>query len=412
MLRSETPQLLHGSMHVAVDALCQYVDGSFLRPNVPREEPCWSPNRRYPVSCPRPCWHNVRCERRVKSGTALATTKTQNRMALEDERMAGMGRSWGRYLTSLLVLAVVAVSAGSTREGEPTVKVFLVVPPDTKPFEDAAERLTLVLKDIQWWYSCQMEAHGYGAKTFPLELTPNGQVQIHLVRLGNRQPGGEDKRIQFKVQQACLAAARTTMGSSPPKGTIMLVVYNGYIWRNREEHAVWPCGTGRGGEWAFLTAYHYSCICPAAWNVETPLADYTDPAGYFSEGHMEIMRGHYTYKRSDSERKLWLRRPVGLHAVLGHGILAHEIGRAIHPIKGTAAASPQMTVAAGMDPLFRSTVPPTAAKNTNHTSPKTFNSRRDGSRRMLMSPMTVLNPTETALDTRRPHAPRPSAVPP
>ena len=102
--------------------------------------------------------------------------------------MAGMGRSWGRYLTSLLVLAVVAVSAGSTREGEPTVKVFLVVPPDTKPFEDAAERLTLVLKDIQWWYSCQMEAHGYGAKTFPLELTPNGQVQIHLVRLGNRQP--------------------------------------------------------------------------------------------------------------------------------------------------------------------------------------------------------------------------------
>ena len=207
------------------------------------------------------------------------------------------------------------------------VRCVLVVPKGEQPWPDAQQRLDMVLKDIQWWYSCQMEGHGYGAKTFPLELGRNGQVRIHLVRLSERQPEGDDKRIQFKVQQACLSAARKVMGNAP-KGAIMLVIYNGYIWRNQKAHSVWPCGTGKGRRWVFLTAYHYYCICPAAWHVGTPLAGYGNPDSYFPDEHVEIMRGHYTYRRSSAVQKRWLRRPVGLHAVMGHGTLAHELGHA------------------------------------------------------------------------------------
>ena len=230
-------------------------------------------------------------------------------------------------LALAVLLLLVALDGPGMSAGEPGVQVFLVVPPAAQPFEDARERLSLVLKDVQWWYSCQMEAHGYGRKSFPLELDRNGQVRIHLVRLDQRQPEGEDRRIQFKVQEACLSAARKARGDVP-KGSVMIVVYNGYIWRNREEHAVWPSGAGAGSEWAFLTAYHYYCICPAAWDVKTPLEDYENPQGCFPDEHVKIMRGHYTYKRSPSVKKRWLRRPVGLHAVMGHGTLAHELGHA------------------------------------------------------------------------------------
>ena len=233
----------------------------------------------------------------------------------------------GMVVLLCMVFLMVCARLAFAYEDEPAVRCFLVVPPGTPPFEDAKERLTLALKDVQWWYSCQMEAHGYGSKTFPLELDRQGQVQIHLIRLKDKPPEGEDRRVQFKVQQACLDVARKAGGNSP-NGTIMLVVYGDYIWMNRNEFAVWPCGTGKAGQWTFLTAYHYHCICSAAWHIETPLSEYAAQDGPFSKEHVRVMKSHYTYRRSVADRTRWLSRPVGLHAVMGHGILAHELGHA------------------------------------------------------------------------------------
>ncbi len=240
-------------------------------------------------------------------------------------------RGWSLMVLTMVHLILCSPIFGGTgqRQGETqgAVRCFLVVPPGEEPWPDAQDRLDMVLKDIQWWYSCQMEAHGYGAKSFPVELDQNGRVRINLVRLAKTPAEGENKRIQFQVQKACLDAARKAMGTTP-RNTVMAVVYNGHIWRNRKAHSVWPCGTGAGGKWAFITGWHYHSICPAAWHVGAELRDYENPDGYFPNEHVEILRGHYTYRRSTAVRERWLRRPVGLHAVMGHGTLAHELGHA------------------------------------------------------------------------------------
>ena len=238
-----------------------------------------------------------------------------------------MSRLRWRVLAVSLSLVVALVSTAS---GGPLIKCYLVVPPGASPYKDAQKRLTMVLKDVQWWYSCQMEAHGYGKKTFGLELDKKGRVRVHVVRLKEMPAEGLDRAVQFKVQRACLNAAGGAAGDyRKRKGTILLVVYNGYIWMNRKQDACWPCGTGSGGGWAFLTGYHYHNICPAAWRVKTPLTDFIDPKRYFPERHVRIMKAHYTYRRSATIQKRMMPRPIWYH-VIGHGAFAHEMGHAFN----------------------------------------------------------------------------------
>ena len=66
--------------------------------------------------------------------------------------------------------------------GEPrTVRLFYFLP-DDRPFRaDVVQRIKDEMLSIQDWYGEQMEAHGYGHKTFRLETDDRGDPVVHRV---------------------------------------------------------------------------------------------------------------------------------------------------------------------------------------------------------------------------------------
>lgn len=80
------------------------------------------------------------------------------------------------------------------------VRVALVLPPGVEADVGLQNRLTLVLKDIQWWYACQMMAHGYGAKTFTLESGSGGKGRGPSGRPGRPGTNGACQR-EGRVRQ-------------------------------------------------------------------------------------------------------------------------------------------------------------------------------------------------------------------
>ena len=88
---------------------------------------------------------------------------------------------------SLLIFYVFVVccvvNAPAAHADSPGVRCVLVVPAGEKAEPEALKRLDTVMKDAQWWFSCQMAAYGYGPKTFSLELDEKGKVVVHLATL-------------------------------------------------------------------------------------------------------------------------------------------------------------------------------------------------------------------------------------
>jgi hypothetical protein len=228
-----------------------------------------------------------------------------------------------RFFNWLIVAPFnILVSAGASAE-TPGVRCVLVVPPETKPWSDAQGRLTLVLKDVQWWYSCQMEGHGYGAKTFSLETDASGKVVVHIARLADRAP-----RDPNALRQACVAAGERILGDPRQrKGTVMAIVYNGYIWTDEKQFRVEPHGRAVAGRWAFFTAWHFFNVAPAAWRIEESPDRYANLEGVLDPIHHKVLKatgGIATVGRITSS---------------GHGGFAHELGHAFglhHRVAGQA----------------------------------------------------------------------------
>src|SRR5579862_5579191 len=167
----------------------------------------------------------------------------------------------------------------------PGVEVVLVVPPDQKAWPDAQERLDPALKDVRWWYSCQMEAYGYGPKTFELELDGRGKVVIHIANLKETpKPDGE-------IPRAVTDAADAECGNPAQRqGTVLLIYYGDYYWSDRSKFQVWPAGRGLPGRWAALNAWHYFSINPAGWNslLGVPRLPAYNP--FFNELHTHVLQ--------------------------------------------------------------------------------------------------------------------------
>lgn len=63
------------------------------------------------------------------------------------------------------------------------VRIAYLVPVDREPQPDAVWLLQVAFLNYQNWYRDQMERHGFGPKTFHLEMEPDGRLpQVHVVR--------------------------------------------------------------------------------------------------------------------------------------------------------------------------------------------------------------------------------------
>ena len=68
------------------------------------------------------------------------------------------------------------------------IRVIYFVPRGSTAQQDITPKIDMLIKDVQQFYADQMQAHGFGRKTFTFETGANGMVTIHRVdgRFGDR----------------------------------------------------------------------------------------------------------------------------------------------------------------------------------------------------------------------------------
>ena len=65
---------------------------------------------------------------------------------------------------------------------EYVVRAIYFIPKDREPDPNMDEKLDTLIKDVQQFYADQMEAHGFGRKTFTLETDESGRILAHRVK--------------------------------------------------------------------------------------------------------------------------------------------------------------------------------------------------------------------------------------
>lgn len=203
----------------------------------------------------------------------------------------------------------------------PGVRCVLVLPAGEKAEPEALKRLDTVLKDAQWWFSCQMEAYGYGPKTFSLELDEKGKVVVHIAALQTALTAGAG------TPQAVMQAASNSLESlGPVGGSATIVVYGGYYWLDRDRLKVQADVERESGSWQSFSAWDLYSVSPGGLNDPSLVSNLTDQNPLFPPFHTRVLRANTTdLARTVAERTSYA------HAVFIHG-LGHAFGLK-HPPK-------------------------------------------------------------------------------
>ena len=83
-----------------------------------------------------------------------------------------------RYLL-VLILLLNFVPLSFAQDARPIVRLIYFLPSDREPQPDIDEKMDRLIKDAQQFYADQMEAHGFGRKTFLFETDANGKAVVH-----------------------------------------------------------------------------------------------------------------------------------------------------------------------------------------------------------------------------------------
>lgn len=84
-------------------------------------------------------------------------------------------------LLTFVTLAFVSNNFAQDVSPEYVVRVIYFIPKDRQPRADMDKTLDTLIKNAQKFYADQMEAHGFGRKTFRLETDDAGDVVVHHV---------------------------------------------------------------------------------------------------------------------------------------------------------------------------------------------------------------------------------------
>jgi hypothetical protein len=208
----------------------------------------------------------------------------------------------------------------------PGVRVAMIVPPEGAAIPNATEKLDTILKDVQWWYSCQMEAHGYGEKTFALELDDKGKVVVHTVNL--QEPLAPTTDTVGRRSAAIIAAEKVLGDPRARKGTVMVLAYNGYYWQDQAKYLVTPMGWGANGRWAHLTAWHLGGVNQKGLMEGARVPDLAEQNPFFSPIATKVFQA----TNADGNRSVGERTSASI------GTFLHEIGHSFglhHPTADT-----------------------------------------------------------------------------
>jgi hypothetical protein len=200
----------------------------------------------------------------------------------------GSGRTYNRNMVAPIVAIALLAGSAPVQEEPPGLRCVLVVPHDEPIWPDARERLDLILKDVQWYFSCQMEAHGYGRKTFKLEMDPWDKVVVHVARLDESASSPSDTAAR---RSAVIRAAEAIVGDAQARqGAVMAVVYNGYFWSPEGRFRVEPMGFAQRGRWAHFTGWHYFSINPKGFADSRPVPRLPLLNDIFPEVHTRVLK--------------------------------------------------------------------------------------------------------------------------
>ena len=143
-------------------------------------------------------------------------------------------------------------------DARPIVRIVYFLPNDRQPQPDIEEKLDRLIKDVQTFYAEQMEAHGFGRKTFQIETDATGQAVVHYVKGRFPDVYYQNRGVHAEIQ------AKYDMSK-----TFLLTTLDVSTELIGEE----ACGTGSGetasgkalmpasggcfvGDWGFITAAH------------------------------------------------------------------------------------------------------------------------------------------------------------
>ena len=84
-------------------------------------------------------------------------------------------------LTSVLLLPIRAATAQSA-DPDSMVRLIYFLPNDRPARPERVAALRQLIKDAQEFYANEMERHGYGRKTFAVEINQNGQPVVHQIK--------------------------------------------------------------------------------------------------------------------------------------------------------------------------------------------------------------------------------------
>ena len=187
-------------------------------------------------------------------------------------------------LPMLLVLFAASIACGD----DPFIRCALVRGAYERPWRRAKDQLTLVLKDIQWWYACQMAAHGYGPKTFAIEEDKNRRVDLYVL-VAENTVFRADALPQDCCGVATLHFQKEKIEYGPNK-SLALVVYCGYDWKDKKNYKVNTRGTSFIWFNAFFTAWHLRNVVPEGWLIDTPVREFEKADKLFGKQHARLVK--------------------------------------------------------------------------------------------------------------------------
>ena len=85
-------------------------------------------------------------------------------------------------LFTFAMLALVPNSFAQDDSPEYVVRAIYFIPKDREPDPNMDEKFDTLIKDVQQFYADQMEAHGFGRKTFTLETDESGKILVHHMK--------------------------------------------------------------------------------------------------------------------------------------------------------------------------------------------------------------------------------------